>query len=513
VNLLAGPNEIFSFIAAVLFGSPLNALLFFMVTTPLVGWISRKPNWNKLRDCYVIIGFSTAGWLLFGLYNQVTLDGIIVKEYFTPIGSSLAVDRLSLFMATAFILLGLLTSIYAPRYMEHDTGQTEYHTLVLGMTAGMVGVVFAADFLTFFIFWELMSLTSYVLVAFRKERWAAIEASYKYFIMSAAGTMIIAYAMSLLYGMTGTLNFAYISVQLTGAAGDIWIAMAFAMILIGFAVKAAIVPVHTWLPDAHPEAPSPVSALLSGVLITTGVYGIARVSLLLFSSVYMQWQIMVAVFSIITMTVGNFTALLQNDVKRMLAYSSIANMGYALIGVAAHTNFGYTGALLHLLNHALMKGLAFLCAGAFIYRLETRLLKDFAGIRKTMPLTTLAFCISLFALIGFPPFNGFISKYILFTAAIAANWPLLAVFGAFNTVVSAGYFLRVTKIVLLDSPTDKVLTQREAPATMLLPIYIMVFLIVLFGVYPGPSIDFAQEAAASALDIQKYLKAFLQLLL
>lgn len=498
-----------------LFEAALDAILFFVVTSPLVGWIGQKIRIEKIRDGYAILGFAITAYFLLDLYARVQKSGVIVTQYLPfkpPFGACIEVDMFSVFMALVFVMLSIFVSTYSVRYMEQDANLVEYYTLFLAMVAGMIGVVFAGDFFTFFVFWELMCISSYVLVAFRKERWAPIEAAFKYLIMSTFGSITILFAMSLLYGMTGNLNFAYLSRSIaTATAPNYWLYLVIAMAIVGFGIKAAIVPFHTWLPDAHPEAPSSVSALLSGILISCGVYGLSRVLLLLFNPVLFQWEIAIMVLSIITMTVGNFMALLQNDLKRLLAYSSIAHIGYIIAGLSLGTEMGLTGAFLHIFNHALMKGLAFLCAGAFIYAVEVRDLNELAGIGRRMPVSAFTLCIALLALLGFPSLNGFISKYILILAAVNSSAYLLAIIIVLNSAFSAAYYLRILQRLLVAKPTEKILHAKEAPLAMLIPMCVMAFLILLFGIWPGPLIAFANNAAVAALDIQRYTNAIIRI--
>ena len=227
-----------------MFTAPLDTILLFMTTMPLVGWISAKIHFPKLRDGYALLGFALTSWFLLALYGQVREKGVVMEAHFLPWGSSLEIDALSIFMTSAFLLLGFTATLFSVRYMEEETGLTEYYTLVLGMIAGMIGLVFAGDFLTFFLFWELMSITSYVLVAFRKRSKAAVEASYKYLIMSGGGAMMLAYALSLIFGITGTLNFAFIRASVAESGYDPWLRIALAMTVVGFGVKAAVVPLH-----------------------------------------------------------------------------------------------------------------------------------------------------------------------------------------------------------------------------------------------------------------------------
>ncbi len=492
-----------------MFTPVLDSILFFMVSLPIVGWLAQKIGLNRIRDVYAILGFMLSGYALIGLYEEVSKSRIILIKIATfgpPLGACLVIDTLSIFMAFTFLLLSIFVSVYSVRYMEHETRVTEYYALFLGMVAGMIGVVFAGDFFTFFIFWELMCVTSYVLVAFRKELWAPIEAAFKYLIMSTFGSVTIFFAMSFLYGMVGTLNFAHLATSIRTVTPNYWLYLTIAMIVVGFGIKAAIVPFHTWLPDAHPEAPSSVSALLSGILIACGIYGLSRILILIFNPAQFQWGILVAILSVITMTIGNFMALLQSDVKRLLAYSSIAHIGYILVGVAVATETGLGGAFLHVFNHSLMKGLAFLCAGAFIHQAGTRKLNELAGIGRRMPISAFVFCVALLALLGVPSLNGFISKLILVKAAIEANASILAIVLVINSVFSAAYYLRIMQIIMLASPARKIAKVKEAPLAMVIPMCMMALLIVFFGVYPEPVTVFAEKTASAILNVQEFIK-------
>lgn len=255
-----------------MFTKPLDVLLIFTVTTPLIGWVAYKKEHRRILGVYAVLGLSVTAYFLYGLYREVAENHIVPIGGQPPFGACFEIDMLSVFMALIYVMIGLLAAFYSIKYMERDTGLTQYYTLLSGMVAGMMGVAFAGDFFTLFVFWELMCLTSYALVAFRKERWEPIEAGFKYLIMSAAGGATILLAMSFLYGMTGTLNFAGLAANeaLNEAVPNRWLYVTLTLIIVGFGVKAAIVPFHTWLPDAHPAAPAPVSALLSGALVQTG---------------------------------------------------------------------------------------------------------------------------------------------------------------------------------------------------------------------------------------------------
>jgi len=481
-----------------LFNLVLDILLLFTVTTPLVESLASRVRKHNLTGIYALIGLVASGIALCKMYYDFSSSTV------TPIASSnifsalFRTDMLSIFMTAIFIGIGIAAAVYSIKYMENDTGKPLYYTLLLAMITGMVGTVFSGDLFTLYVFWELMSISSYVLVAFRKETWEPVEAGFKYLIMSAAGSATVLLGMSFLYGLAGTLNFQGLAATLVASPG-VWLYMAFVFILIGFGVKTAIVPLHTWLPDAHSAAPTPISALLSGVVIETGLYALLRTDFSAFLSIQAQWFGIIAFLCILTMTVGNVMALLQNDVKRLLAYSSIGHMGYMLVGLALATQLGLTGTLLHIFNHALMKGAAFLCAGAIIYRLETRNLNEMSGVGRKMPITAIFFAVSLFALMGMPPLNGFISELTLITATMQSNVGWLGVAIILNSILSSAYYLRVLRVLIQPNLSEASQKAKEAPVLMLIPIGVMTALIIFFGIYPGPVIKLAQQAASALL--------------
>lgn len=493
-----------------MFTPPLDALLILMVATPAVGGVAYKKGYRKVPGIYASASLLVAAYFLYGLYKEVVENRIVDQLPFNPpLEACLEIDMLSVFMAFLYIIIGLFATAYSIKFMERDSGLTEYYTLMLGMIAGMTGIVFAGDFFTLFVFWELMCLTSYALVAFRKRRWEPIEAGFKYLIMSAAGSATILLSMSFLYGITGTLNFAALANSLTNTTSEGWLYITLALVIVGFGVKAAIVPFHTWLPDAHSAAPSPISAMLSGVMVQTGAYALARVLLLVFSSMQPAWQMTLAVFAVLTMFGGNIMALLQNDLKRLLAFSTVAHMGYILFGFAIASQEGLTASLFHVINHAIMKTLLFLCAGAFIRQTKTRYLGKLRGISKTMPITSASFAIGTVAIAAFPPLNGFWSEMMIIAAGVRAEMIIFSILTLANMALSVVYYFRLIRIIILEKPTKVSERATEAPVSMLIPIAILAFLCIFIGVYPGPCIDASSKAAEAMLNIEVYIDAVL----
>lgn len=496
-----------------MFTSLLDTLLFFTVTTPGIGLLAHRLQRKRLTEVYATLGFAVALLFLTLTYRNVLANGVLTTTSgFTsdfPIGVHLVVDALSGFMATIYVLIGLLVAIYSLTYMERDTGLSRYYTLLLGITAGMIGVVLAGDLFTLFIFWEVMCLCSYALVAFRTEGWEPIEAGYKYLIMSSVGSLTALSAMALLYGMTGTLNIALLFRALSDAVGGPWSSLALTLFIAGFGLQAGMAPFHTWLPDAHSAAPAPVSAVLSGAMVMTGIYGFFRVLTLVFTPFLGVWPLMLSGFAIATMFTGNLLALFQDDLKRLLAFSTIANIGYILLGLATQSVLGLTGSLFQVLNHALVKALLFLCTGSFTRQATTRSLKDLAGIGRRMPGTCTVFILGTAALAGIPPLNVFWSEWTILMASLEGGRILFAIVMAANLVLSAAYCLRIIQILLLKGETPTSRAASEAPVSLLVPPVVLGALCIVIGVYPGPFRFLAEEAAKAALNIQAYVSAVL----
>ena len=476
----------------------------------LFGLLSERFKVAKLKESVAILLSAFSLFSVWQLYTMLqaspTKTLIVTLGGAPPLGACFEIDMLSLYMAFSAALLGLFATIYSYNYMKHDTRLTEYYTLLSALVTGIVGVSFAGDFFTFFVFWELMGITSYVLVAFRKENWGPIEAGFKYMVMGAVGSTMLLLGIALVYGMAGTVNFAQISNSLHGGPVGLWMMVAMLVFVLGFGVKSAIVPMHTWLPDAHPEAPSPISAMLSGILIEAALYGLTRILYIVFPT--QSFGLVIAGLAVVTMSFANIVAVLQTDIKRMLAYSSIAQMGYMLVGVASGGIMGLTAVFLHVFNHSLMKGLAFLSAGSMIEETGSRDIEKLRGVAKVMPITSLTMFIALLGLGGVPGTNGFISKFLLFGSAIEPGYWWLMVIAVLNSALSMVYYLRAMK-ALVGQPKEALKATKEAPPLMLGVTVAMATLIILFGVWPAPMIAYATEAAKALLNLSNYVKVIL----
>jgi proton-translocating NADH-quinone oxidoreductase chain N len=487
-----------------------------------LGTLAEKYKINRVPELLSFMGLAATFVSVLYLFIYRLPAGVLSYFYSSgpPSGALIEADAASLFMAAIISGLGLVVSIYSVSYMNRDTGLPKYYSLLQLMVTGMIGVVFAGDLFTLFVFFEMMAIAAYVLVSFRKKEWEPVEAGMKYLFMGAVGSTTILYAISFLYGIGGTLNIATLASRMPdiiATPGVAPIAIILIVLLVaGFGVKAAIVPFHMWLIDAHPAAPSGISAMLSGVVIKTAAFALFRILFVIFPLGVFDWSPVVGFIAIITMVIASISALLQTDLKRLLAYSSILNMGFIFIGFAVAfsepTNVATDGAVgasfFQILNHAIGKGLLFLCAGAFLHAAGTRDLGQLSGIGKKMPLTALAFGIGAFAIAGVPPLNGFYSKILLlWYAALSGTLMgyLLVAFGLFSSAVAVYFYLRIVQVIVFSDPSRKVADAKEAPKTMLIAMWILAALCVIIGVYPTPWVNLVQQVATALTNVAGYI--------
>jgi proton-translocating NADH-quinone oxidoreductase chain N len=474
----------------------LEVLIFGALATLIIGSVSGRV-WSRYTSSVI----STAAFIASFYITLVQfLNGYSAS--FGPgtgiPGSVVVIDQLSNFISLVVLAIFVFSSIYSAGYIGER--HTEYFSLLLVLAIGMLGVFYAGDAISFFIYWEVMSLGSYLLVAFNYREWEAVEASLKYLIMSSTGSAALLFGISLLYGLSGDLTFAGMRSVLASEAAsrETWSVAAFAFVIGGLAVNAAVAPFHFWLPDAHPAAPSPVSALLSGVVIKTGVYGMLRLLLNVFPLEQYGWQLGLLMLGVVTMTVGNLMAALQDDIKRLLAFSSVANIGYIVFGISLGNQLGLVGSVLHVLNHAVAKALLFLSAGSFIHTFHTRSLEELSGAGKHLPVTGITYTVGALSLAGIPGLNAFVSEYIIIAGALASPfWPF-AVVMVLNVLIGAIYHLRVIQTIFLKPPQKANPEAAKEPGfSMLLPMVLLAVAAIVIGIYPSPFLAAAEAALRS----------------
>ena len=417
---------------------------------------------------------------LLGLMLSTILKGNTIYSTFwsqmAPFGLCLQVDGLSIVMALVGFLLWLAVSIYSISYIKTDL--VRYYSLLLILLGAVQGTVLAKDLISFYVFLEMTTVATYFLII-HKRNIDALQAGYKYILMTLISAFLIFLSIILVYVDTGS----YEVIVVTKSGGFITPVL----FLLGCFVKAGVVPLHTWLPDAHPAAPSPVSAFLSGMMIKIGAYGIIRFifPILNFDLPATNFgellSSLIMSIGIASMLIGVLLALAQTDVKRLLAYHSISQMGYILLGIGLGTELGLAGGLYHLVNHAIFKGLLFLCMGAVIYSTGMRKLDDLGGLWKRMPITTSTCIIAALAISGIPPFNGFASKTVL--AEAVANYNFILKFVMMVTAaLTFASFLKLIGYTFFSEPQKQLITVKEVPLSMLLPMIVLAILCMLLGI-------------------------------
>jgi multicomponent Na+:H+ antiporter subunit D len=410
-----------------------------------------------------------------------------------PLGINLVLDGLSVLMLLTVSVVSFAAMLFSTKYMEQYTAKPKYLSLFLLMVVGMNGVVLSGDIFNLFVFLEIASLASYALVGFGCEH-EELEASFKYMVLGTVASMFILFGVALLYGNTGSLNMAYISKAVAADAGlNQGLAFALCLFIVGFGLKAALVPFHAWLPDAHPSAPAPISAMLSGVLIKTlGIYALIRVMFNIFSiSVTSAWLLIA--LGVSSMVIGVFLAVGQWDFKRLLAYHSISQMGYVVLGIgigalilaqggdSTIAALAILGGLFHLVNHAVFKSLLFLTSGSIQMSTGTRQLKQLGGLAEKLPLTRTTCMIASASIAGVPPFNGFWSKAIIVLAAAKAGLWSLAAVTIIVSLVTLISFLKVHRYVFLGELPDNLKDVKENKGSMALSMVLLSALCVLMG--------------------------------
>lgn len=407
----------------------------------------------------------------------------------------LSIDSYSVYFVVVFVGITLLISIASMYYMRENKNLDTYYGLLLFATFGMMLISFSVDLVALFLAWELMNIPTYVLTGIQKDDPTSNEAALKFFILSALSSALIVYAISLTFGITGTTNIYAVANGLGAALPKMnpIALLATVLFIAGFGMKVAAVPFHMWIPDAYEGAPITIGAFLAAGTKNGGFAALIRVFAVALIALRLDWSGTFAVIAILTMTLGNVAALMQKNFTRLLAYSSIAQAGYILIGLAAPNPLGIVGALFHLLNHGVMKTAAFIAAAAVYSRLSTTNLDSYSGLGRRMPITAFTLSIALFALAGVPPLNGFMSKLVLFTGAVEGQLWWLALAGVLNSAFSMAYYGWIVKRMYFDDPP--VADRLSEPKTLVGVLVISTILIVVLGVYPGPVLNYLFQVA------------------
>jgi len=410
---------------------------------------------------------------------------------FLGLGLVLRLNMLSWFFAIAISSLGTLSIVFSFSYMKGRERTDFYYLMLLLVNAAMLGIVFSGDLVSFFIFWEIMSWCTFLLISYN--RGPALAAGMKYIIMSIIGSATMLVGMLSLYTKYETLNISEISALIASASSG-YILFILIIFSITFGIKNAVMPLHTWLPDSYAEAPSPFTAVLSGMLTRMGIYGFVLIMYVIvgatgtlnLGSGIIKFNYILAWLGAITIVIPTFIAMLQNDAKQLLAWHGIGQGGYMIVGIAFGTSLGLAGGIFHTLNHAIYIVLLFMSVGAVQYRTGgERDLNSLGGLIKKMPIAFMGGLLGISGLIGVPLTNGFVSKWLIYKTLIIEGYPFLtfaALIGTWGTILSVYKFLHN---MFLGQLPEKYKDIQKSPFSMQLPIIVLSLAILLFGILPG----------------------------
>lgn len=410
-------------------------------------------------------------------------------------------DLFGSFFAIALLLVSVMVTASSWNYYKGKSNPAAYYSLILLSSIGMVIIAYSTDLVMLLVAWELMSLPTYALAGFTKRDPISNEAAIKYFMFGALSSALIVFAIGLVYGITGTTNIGdSIKAMASLDASLVPVGLlAVALFIAGFGFKMGLVPFHMWLPDAYEGSPTTIGALLAAGTKKAGFAAALRVIVLGMFALNLDWTLTLAVVAVFTMTLGNLGALVQKSVPRILAYSSIAQAGYIMIGIALapYSDQALTGSLFHIINHAVMKSAGFIAAAAVATALASYALEKYRGLGKRMPITAIALSISLLALAGVPPLNGFWSKLVLFGAGINSGplveWgPWLAIAGVLNSALSLGYYAWIIRKMYMEEGPD--MSKIKEPRAMIAVLVFAMVFMVGFGIWHAPLLDFASRA-------------------
>ena len=476
----------------------LSAPLCLFISRPLLAWL------------FTVLASGLTMLVSIALLQQVMASGTIVYEmggWSPPWGIEYRVDRLNAYLLLIVSSISTVVMLAARVSIEKEIPEHRRHlfyVLYLLSLAGLLGVVTTGDAFNVFVFLEVSSLATYSLIALGEDR-RALWAAYQYLIMGTIGATFILIGIGLMYQMTGTLNMDDLSRRLPEVAQTRTVFAAFAFIVVGVCLKVALFPLHRWLPNAYAYAPSVVTAVLAATSTKVAVYLLIRFTFsvfgISFSFTTVPLQIIFVILGLLGIFVASTTAIFQKNVKHIFAYSSVAQIGYMIVGYSISTTTGLMATLLHLFNHALMKSALFLALGAVMYRIGSVQLNQFQGLGRQMPFTMAAIVVGGLSLIGVPLTVGFVSKWYLVLAALENGWWPVAALILLGSLLAIVYVWRVVETAYFHEPPAGRESVEEAPPGFLIPVWLLVAANIYFGLDTRLSVQVAQAAAQSLFGV------------
>lgn len=480
-----------------------------LIVVPLIS----GPLFVLIRERKLVLGGAIAtSWLTFAgcwLLLQRTLEQSTVTYeiggWDPAWGIEYRVDTLSAFVLLFVSFIGAAVITFGKASIEREIPRSKqylFYAMYMLCFTGLLGIVITGDLFNLFVFLEISSLSSYALIALGRTR-RALMAAFQYLVMGTIGATFLLIGIGLVFQMTGSLNMAVISERLQAVQGSRTILVALAFVAVGVGIKMALFPLHFWLPNAYAYAPSVVSAFIAATSTKVSVYIFLRTTFTIFnpgfafSSLPLDTNIMI--LALLGVVSASFVAVFQSDIKRLLAYSSIAQIGYMLLGISLASEMGLTGGILHMFNHALIKGGLFMAVACFALRLGTVNLVQLQGISRQMPWTCFAFAVAGLALVGVPTTAGFVSKWYLLIAAFDAGRWWVSVLVILSSLMALTYIWKIVEAMYFGEPSEGAGNIQEAPLSMLIPLYCVVGLTLVFGIWSSVPAGIARTAAQTLL--------------
>jgi multicomponent Na+:H+ antiporter subunit D len=472
-----------------------------LMSAPLCTLLRRGSLAWVLAVAISATALTTAVTLLF----RVLAGGVIrysLGGWPAPYGIEYRIDTVNAFVLVIVATISTIALVFAKRSVEDEIVRDKQHLFYAAwmlFLAGLLGIAITGDAFNVFVFLEISSLSTYLLVSFGRDR-RALMASYRYLILGTIGATFLLIGIGLLYMMTGTLNMVDIAERLPAAVDTRTAKVAFAFVLVGLGIKAAVFPLHVWLPNAYTYAPSAISVVVAATGTKVAVYLIMRFIFSIFGSHFvfdtLGIDVLLLVLALLGIFVASTIAIFQVNIKRMLAWSSIAQVGYMMLGIAMVSQTALTASIVHLFNHAIMKAALFMVMGAVFLRVGSVRLESMAGLGREMPWTMAAFVVAGLSLVGVPLTVGFVSKWYLVLAALEGDRIWIAILVLLSSLLALIYTWRVVEVAYFRERSSGQ-PVREAPLMMLVPMWLLVAAIIYFGVDTELTVDVAVRAAAT----------------
>ncbi len=470
--------------------------LLFSFSIPLLNKLHKK-----IPSFLVVISTFINMLITFSLYNTVLNHPIVVEigNWNIPFGINLYIDKLSLFSLIIITVITFLISVYNLRNTD-SLDQSKFNSIYLLAYTGIIGIVLTGDIFNLFVFIEIASISTYVLATMKRK--TSFQAAFKYLVLGAVASVFLLISIGLIYSSTGSLNMAVIA-QMAGQFDPSLIKVISILLLIAIGLEAELFPMNLWVPEVYSKSHIGVTSLLSGVLSLSGIYMLIRVFFTVFNepNIYLYLKIL----GIITLIFGEFVAYQQENIKKMLAYSSIAQMGLVVTIISFNTAFSLQAGLFHLLNHSILKVLLFISVGFMIYNIKSDKINDLSGLGKKMPFASIGFTIGALGIMGVPFLSGFVSKMMIIQNTLSFNAYLITGLILLATLVEVAYYLKVIQKLYFESSNQKV--RKIFPC--LIPIGSLSIFVIYIGLNPQPVISFINQVSVQIINNSNYIISIL----